>query len=409
MANEQELERVRPLRGQGPRVFISYSYEDAVEAAALRESLEGHGARVVMEDQSSLLGRPLMKAIPQRIAGSEVFFQLITPTSASSEWVAREFSWAISAEQRPAIVLAIVLGDAKPPSAVADWGFLPAPDGLTPQVLGVACKAALNALTMFTLDPQRPFEFSGEALRRLGASDDEWGRPLVDPDNLLLRAINATIEWARSVEDPPGPQIVDQQQQEFAAVEDLLGRMDSLLPHVAAHLPALFERHWPQAAYRKNLNETLQRFARLSVGVKVVELARSWPAQVGPVFAEGAEACLDAAERVEAHETGRGDQRTLWALASEPAQNWRTFGFDPRPGYLGVHLLLPDDFDDTARLSFQVGVDPRAEITTSDWFHYGIPQVLKTALSGLYKTNDPAAVLEQIGWELADYRNVGYY
>jgi TIR domain len=407
MANEHEVERVRTLRGQGPRVFISYSYEDAVVAAALRKSLEGHGARVVMEDQSSLLGRPLMKAIPERIAGSEVFFQLITPTSASSEWVAREFSWAISTEQRPAIVMAIVLGDAKPPSAVAERGFLPAPNGLTPQVLGVACKVALNALTLLTLDPQRPFEFSGEALRRLSATDDEWARPLVDPDNLLLRAINATIEWAQSLEGSPGPQIIDQQQHQFAAVEDFLGRMDALLPHVAVHLPALFERHWQQADYRKNLNETLQRFARLSVGVKVVELARSWPEQVGPVFAKGAEACTDAAERVEAHETGRGDQWTHWALASDPAQKWRTLGFDPRPGHLGVRLLLPDDFDDIARLSFQFGVDPRAEITTSDWLKYGIPQVLMTALDRLYRTNDPAAVVEQIGWELADYRNVG--
>src|SRR4051812_26802246 len=87
-----------PLRGQGPRVFISYSYADAAEAAVLRADFDAAGMQVRMEDESSLLGTRLADALPRRIADCEVFVSLITPNAAASGWIAREFEWASSAD-----------------------------------------------------------------------------------------------------------------------------------------------------------------------------------------------------------------------------------------------------------------------------------------------------------------------
>jgi hypothetical protein len=63
---------VDPLRGQGPRVFVSYSYADADAARTLGEHVAQAACRSGWRRKSTLLGRPLMEVLPQRIADRAV-------------------------------------------------------------------------------------------------------------------------------------------------------------------------------------------------------------------------------------------------------------------------------------------------------------------------------------------------
>src|SRR5947207_1945503 len=82
------------LRRYGPRVFISYSFRDADLAEQIERVLSEFGFQVRREDEHSLAGQRLSLAIPERIAEAEVLIQLLTVTSNTSEWVAREFAYA---------------------------------------------------------------------------------------------------------------------------------------------------------------------------------------------------------------------------------------------------------------------------------------------------------------------------
>jgi hypothetical protein len=404
-----ERSEVQRLRGQGPRVFISYSYGDADLARGLRDDLNRIGAIVRMEDESTLLGRPLVEVLPDRIAGNEVFLQLVTPTSAASEWVAREFAWATSAERRPGIALAIVVGGATPPSAVSEFGYFPAPDGLTPAVLTVVANTALRALALLPLDSREPFQLSDQALDRIGSLASDRRCPLIDSENLLLRSIDATIQAALAISAPHGPQVVTQQQSVLGSAQLMLAVIDRLLPHVAARLPRLFEQHWGPVDAQRFLHEALQRFTRLTVGGELIRLATDWPTQVAPVLAGGIDACAEAAKRIGAFAARHyGQGLTPWALDAGGEQAWLELGFDPQPGRAGVHVLLPDDFDDIARLSLQVTVSPEAEIKTGAWLRYAVPQVLSSFVHN-NTPDDVAGAVEMIGWEVTDFRRVGYY
>src|SRR5690242_13857243 len=83
------------LRGYGPGVFVSYSFQDADLAKRIDETLSARGFQVRREDETSLIDQRLTEAIPRRIAEAEVLIQVLTATSNASAWVAREFAYAV--------------------------------------------------------------------------------------------------------------------------------------------------------------------------------------------------------------------------------------------------------------------------------------------------------------------------
>ena len=57
-----------PLRGLGPKVFISYSFADLPLAQRIQEYLASRGMQVRKEDETSLVTQQLSQALPHRNA-----------------------------------------------------------------------------------------------------------------------------------------------------------------------------------------------------------------------------------------------------------------------------------------------------------------------------------------------------
>lgn len=110
-------------RGYGPRVFISYSFQDADLAKRIDETLSARGFRVRREDETSLIDQRLTEAIPRRIAEAEVLIQVLTATSNASAWVAREFAHAVDRRDKRhnITILPIVFEMTSLPEAVKEW------------------------------------------------------------------------------------------------------------------------------------------------------------------------------------------------------------------------------------------------------------------------------------------------
>src|SRR5258708_11159824 len=113
------------LRNYGPRVFVSYSFRDRDLAERVSGALTESGFQVHREDEFSLAGQQLSAAIPQRIGDAEVLIQLLTANSNASEWVAREFAYAVARrdQKHDLIILPIVFDKQQLPEPVRDWWF----------------------------------------------------------------------------------------------------------------------------------------------------------------------------------------------------------------------------------------------------------------------------------------------
>ncbi len=293
----------RPLRGLGPRVFISYSYRDRPDAQTVQAALMDAGMQVRMEDEASLIAKPLMQELPRRIANSEVFIQLITSNSAASAWVDREFKWATEHQaqtRQPAFILPVVFPDAEPSPAVANWGYLPAPEGLDPAVLEIVQRTAMRAVELVTLDPQSPYQFEARQVHSfIAAEEGNTRRVVVDPDNLLLRAVDATIDYGRSADERYRQQVVRQQEQAATRLERLFERLDAFLPHMMAAVRPTVASSLRRSEVPGVLFEILQRLARLVIGGEVLRLAKQWAVAVEPVFGAGMTSCRLASEQIE--------------------------------------------------------------------------------------------------------------
>jgi hypothetical protein len=388
-------------------VFISYSFRDRTNAQTVQAALTDAGMQVRMEDEATLIGKPLMQELPRRIANSEVFIQLITSNSAASAWVRREFEWATEHQARtrqPAVILPIVFPDAKPSRAVAKWAYIAAPEGLDPSVLEIVQRTAMRAVELVTLDPQSPYQFEAREVHSfIAAEEGNTRRVVVDPDNLLLRAVDATIEYGRSADERYRQQVVRQQERDATRLERRFERLDAFLPHMMAAVRPTVASSLRRSEVPGVLFEILQRLARLVIGGEVVRLAKQWAVAVEPVFGAGMTSCRLASEQIERLEqAGMYKAETRWAL-DVATDSWVEIGLAPNAGYADTHLLLPVD---RANLP---STQPSAEIMRWEWLRFGVPQVATRALLNIDVPDDAEGVAAVIGWRLEDYKRMGFY
>ena len=143
-----------PLRGLGPRVFISYSFADLALARRIQEYLASRGMQVKKEDEASLVTQQLSQALPHRVADAEVFVQILTETSVQSNWVYREFEWAVAASKALAqlVIVPVVFGNAKPRDPISDWVYITSPTELNEASLDAIGRASLTAIELLLLE-----------------------------------------------------------------------------------------------------------------------------------------------------------------------------------------------------------------------------------------------------------------
>jgi hypothetical protein len=407
-----------PLRGLGPRVFVSYSFRDADLARQIGAHLEQAGMQVRMEDETSLLAAPLSISLQTRIRDAEVFLQVLTETSARSPWVAREFGWAAAANEDgtgPAVMLPVVIGEIGVPEPVADWCFLKCPPVLDERSLDAVRRAAMGAVALLPIDPCQPYQLAERELEAYCSGPEKLHdrRLIVDPDGILPALVHATVSYGAGLAVEHQKKITEQQRRDFDRFLRRLAVLDAYVPEFVRHVRPMATVHWGPSEWPRQLADVVQRFVRLSVGGKVLSLTRSWLTVILSAMPASAvthcESALARSEELQAAERG-GDLGAgvgFWALGGSVGQNWLDLAFQGRDGIASVPIRLPEDhFDDVGVLSLTSGfASPAAEVTVTDWLTLGLPQAAAALLpADVAKVAD---LVRHTGWSIKDYRRSG--
>ena len=415
---EATPEVLPPLRGLGPRVFVSYSFRDFELAGHIAANLKQAGMQVRMEDETSLLGSQLSGTLQSRIGSAEAFLQVLTKTSVRSAWVAQEFGWAATAQSRgagPRVVLPIVVGDTEVPEPIADWAYLAVPTGPDEQSLDVVRRTAMGSVAVLPVDPDRPYQFAESELIAY-CSDQALNdrRLIVDPAGVIPGMIRSTIIYGVATPTDYQRQVVTQQRRVYDRYLRRLSVLDAYVPEFVRRVRPMTSEHWAPEEWPQQLADVVQRFARLAIGPTVLDLVGDWSVAVsGTMTADAVTYCQAAvaeASALQATAPGLGGSgRIFWALGGSVGQRWLDLGFDGKQGIEGAHLFLPEDhFDETGILSLTAGFDPpAAEVTMTDWLTIGLPQVAASVLP--VRVSEVAEVARRTGWSITDYRRSGQY
>lgn len=404
-----------PLRGLGPRVFVSYSFRDSELAEGISSHLRQAGMQVRMEDETSLLGSRLSAALPSRIGGAEVLVQILTAASASSAWVAREFDWAVAAQSKgagPRVLLPLVVGEVTVPGPVADWVYLRIPAVPDERALETIRRAAMTSVATLPVDPGQPCQFAAPELAAY-CSDTALSdrRLIVDPAAVIPAMIRATVVHGAGAAAQYRQPLVAQQRRAYDRFLRRLAVLDAYLPEFVRRVRPMASGHWAPGEWPARLGGVIQCFARLAIGPTVLYLAEHWRVAVaGELTPQAAAYCEAALAKVQELQAGRPGQagagHTFWAVGGTAGQRWLDLGFAGKEGKEGAYLFLPEDhFDEIGILSLtRAGDRPDSEVTVTDWLTIGLPQVAVSKLPAHPLKVTEAA--QSTGWSLSDYRPI---
>lgn len=403
----------RPLRGLGPKVFISYSFADRLLAQRIEEYLASRGMQVKKEDETSLLAEQLSQALPRRVADAEVFVQILTETSVQSNWVYREFEWAVAASKlstKPAIV-PVVFGNAKPQDPISDWVYIKSAVDLEDATLDAIGRASLTSIELLPLDSSLPFQFEHDRVADL--LQLKWvnrRRILADSGGLLLAIADDRVRVAESADPKIRKRFIAQESRSLDRIRRVLVDADRVLPRLFQELHEGFAHYGSD--YPGRAIEPVQRFARLVFGIELLHSWNDFHPDILQPYSRILEDAQNVVEQGQAQDPSSMDfGYSHWALGTRPSDNsseWVEVGLDPVPGKAPAQVLLPKSgFGDEWSLSLQFGSEPSAEVQDYDWADFGVPQIARRATYALGRPEPPDAILNAQGWKLIDYRQIG--
>lgn len=405
-----------PLRGLGPRVFVSYSFSDSELAGCIAAHLEQAGMQVRKEDETSMAGSPLSSTLQSRIGNAEVFVQILTETSVKSAWVKREFEWAVDALNKNLAlraVLPVAVGDVKVPEPVTDWAYLTMSEDPDQKSLDALQRAVMPTVATLPIDPDQPYQFAESELIKYCSDLSLVDRRLiVDPAAVVPGMIRATVAYGTRMKEEYQRQVVAQQLRRYSRYLVRLGVLDAYIPEFVRHVRPMAKQHWFPDEWPHRLGEVVQRFARLAIGQIALDLAGSWSVAVvdemspqAVSYCKAAVAEAKALQEIDPGDDGVGQK--FWALRGAAGQRWLDLGFDGVKGVEGAYLFLPEDhFDETAISSLTMGWDrPAANVNTTDWLMIGLPQVAASRLPA--EPSEVAEIVQYTGWSVNDYRRSG--
>ena len=112
----------RPSGSKGPRVFISYSTDDAPFAASLADALRARDLGVWFDQEEIHVGDSLMKQIGDALRVNDFIIVVLSPSSVRSAWVQRELAEAMTREisEKRVVVLPVLSRPCDIPAFLTD-------------------------------------------------------------------------------------------------------------------------------------------------------------------------------------------------------------------------------------------------------------------------------------------------
>ena len=236
--NAPDLNPKFPLRGKGPRVYLSHSFQDQALATSMNRALTARGLQVVQDDAESLLSQHLPTALGARIEDSEVVLCLLTETANRSDWCRQEADLAIgkARDRRSFKFLPVVFSTANLYGPVSQWSYVDAtryssaPD-IDASLLDKVHEACLGVVELLPLSEDDPFCFSSERVRALVERGACRARAILDSDGVLPTAMEEAMAFFDSIEDAAVREAVRaQEERRYTDIKKHLDADDLLFP-----------------------------------------------------------------------------------------------------------------------------------------------------------------------------------
>lgn len=404
-----------PLRGYGPRVFISYSFVDSAIAKQLEAALVAKGFQVRREDDTSLFNEKLTEAIPRRIADAEVFIQLLTSTSNRSAWVERELDWMF--ERRDAgeavVFLPIVFDKTTLPERLKEWWFLDLSGSqLTDAAMEAVERLCLKSVHLLPLAADDPFIVGEPELEEaLAAIPKDGHRVILDSEGKLLGWSQETLDFAMTVESEYRDSYLAQQQ----GLHDRLIRRLKIRDEVTRKL--VLEVMREMKAYTnepiKDAGPPMQHFLQIILSDMVVALAETAPPEPHPLRGEYNDR-IEAAREASTKNHSPGFMNPglyAWVFGEKGGEESMVRMEMAAPGFRSVSVQIPVRvFGDMKDVYTRFGVtfNPVQELLPGTFINYVLPQIAVHAAYNLVDVGMVRSDLEKMyAWRLDQYNLMG--
>ncbi|MDI6794788.1 MAG: toll/interleukin-1 receptor domain-containing protein [bacterium] len=172
--NDREFNPKFPLRGKGPRVYISYSFKDQALATSINHALTARGLQVTQDDAESLVSQHLPTALSARIENSEVLLCLLTEIANRSNWCRQEIDLALRRvkDTRSLKLLPVVFSTENLYAPISEWSYIDATRhsfsaGIPLALVDKIHKECLGVVELLPLSKNNPFSFDYERVSGL--------------------------------------------------------------------------------------------------------------------------------------------------------------------------------------------------------------------------------------------------
>jgi TIR domain len=409
-----------PLRHYGPRVFISYSFRDAALAESLHASLAARGFQVSREDETSLVNQRLTEAIPQRIAQAEVLIQLRTSTSNLSDWVTREFAYAVEArgQGQSFVILPVVFDKSTLPDSVKEWWFLDVEGtGLTDEAIDQIERICLGSVHLLPLSDDDPLSVAeSDLLTLLRKLPGDGRRVIVDSGGRLLGWTQESLDYCAGIDSPYRDQILAQEKRRLESLAGHYKVVDEVVRKLALEVMRVMEGYTTPAARAARALVSLKRFTQIIVGSDVLKAASMAPPEPHPLRSKFKDR-IEAARAANSEGESPGYLNAgfyAWVFGIEGgADSMAYMGLDAQ-GFRGIPIQIPasafgtmaDLYTTTPGFAF----DPKGELLTGTFVDYVLPQVAAHAAYNLTDETTAREDLEQLyAWRLEQYDSMGLH
>lgn len=404
-----------PLRGYGPRVFISYCFEDAALAESLEKALKRAGCQVTREDERSLMGLKLTDAIPKRIAQAEVLIQILTTAANQSGWVAQEFDYAVELkEKHHGIVILPVVFDERSlrPSVARWWYFKAAGDSLSEEALAEIEGFCLKSVHLLPLDAADPFALSKpeaeKALRELPGDDK---RVIVDAAGSLLRWTRDSLDQIEVSDTPYRDQLEEQETGRFERLIRRYKAIDEIVRKLAIEVMGHMTSYSSPEDHIEDALRPLQLFARVVIGHDLLNAADMAPAvhplrdEYGPIIERARAACSKNYSR-----DFLNPGFYAWAFGGQDAEGDLLLMRMESKDFAPIRLMMPRRVFDQMANFYAGGVvfNPVRELLPGTFINYVLPQIAVEAAFHLAASANIRAALDgEYAWRLDQYSVMG--
>ena len=403
------------LRGYGPRVFVSYSFKDKELAERIENALSGRGFQIRRENENSLTGQKLTEAIPKRIGEAEVLIQIRTKSSNLSEWIAREFSYAVTLKNKgqQLIILPLVFDKSNIPDDVKEWWFMDLADsGLTEIALEEIERVCLSSVCLLRLSEDDPFSISKTDLENLLQNVQTASKRVVfDSDGRLFQWVNDTLNYAQTMDTHFRAHFIAQENRRYERLTRRYKIIDEVIRKLALEVMKCMEGYTNEPVVRGL--KAVHYFCRIILGDDVVTAAEMAPPD-HHALRSAYKNLVEAAANSNTRNTSRGYLNSglyAWVFGVDGGRDAiAEMGLDA-PGFRGVPVNIPRDvFGEMADTytRYRYSFDPKGELLTGTYVDYVLPQI---GVHAAYNLTDLSTVQEDLekmyAWQLDQYTSMG--